>query len=540
LPEATPRRAAQTHTAFDRWPCDEASRLAERVRNYPPERPVIFESGFGPSGLPHLGTMSEVLRPSYVRHAFELTAGSRPTRLIVFIDDMDGLRKVPESVPRRDEWRRYLGQPVSRIPDPFGCCASFSAHMVGLLRKFLAPVEVDYELLHSSEMYASGRFDDALRAILAKHDDIIRIVTPTLRPENRPGWSPFMPICPACRQVNSTRVTAYHVDRASVEFSCERDFGGAHGCGHRAERSVLGGAAKVQWKVDWALRWYVLQVDYELYGKDLIDSARLSGQILRLLGGEPPLGFPFELFLDEAGHKVSKSVGRGVTAEQWQRYAPIEVLKYFLLLNPRRARKLFVESIPQYVDEYLEALREYARAAGTEERRNSPLEFVLQSSSPRRFNSEVGFAMVMNLVPALGNADRALIWSYLTRYDPKVEADPDTRRLAGTLVDCAINYYRDFIEPTKQPYLPNESECEQLQKLVAFLTAHPGASAEEIEKHIYDLGREYYPKPGNIFPLLYRVLLGQERGPRLGSFIQLATPARIVELLNASLGSRAA
>ena len=521
--------------SFDLWPYEEARKLVDRAQGYQPGRPVIFESGFGPSGLPHLGTMCEVLRPAYVRRALENVGDGRPARLIVFIDDIDGLRKVPESVPHRDEWKRYLGQPVARIPDPFGCCKSFADHMIDLLSKFLAPVEVDLELARASEMYASGRFDDALKLMLDKREDIIRVITPTLREENRAGWSPFMPICPACGQVNSTRVVAYHPDRAAVEFSCERDFGGAHGCGHRAEQSVLGGNAKVGWKVDWALRWYVLKVDYELYGKDLIDSARLSGQILRLLGGKPPIGFPFEMFLDEEGHKISKSVGRGVTVDDWQRYAPIEVLKYFLLLSPRRARKLFIETIPQYVDEYLDALREYARADNVEARRNMALEFVLQSRSSRRFDSSLTYSMTMNLVAALGSSDRDLIWKYLTRYDPAIAGDAETEALGRTLMDCALNYYADFIEPTKKRYAPNNSEREQLKKLIEFLEANPDAPGDEIEKKIYDLGREYYPKPGNIFPLLYRVLLGQDRGPRLGAFIRLATPARVVELLNASL-----
>src|SRR5260370_19576622 len=221
---------------------------------------------------------------------------------------MDGLRKVPESVPNREQMAAYIGQPVSRIPDPFGCCQSFSAHMVGMLVDFLKPVAVEYELMRSSETYAGGLFDAGLQLILEKHEEVIKIIAPTLRKENSQHWSPFLPICPSCGQVNSTLVTAYHPERDSVAFSCERTFGGSHGCGFRGVQSVLGGKAKVQWKVDWALRWFALRVDYELYGKDLIDSARLSGQILRLLGGRPPLGFAYEMLLDEEGHKVSKSV----------------------------------------------------------------------------------------------------------------------------------------------------------------------------------------------------------------------------------------
>ena len=524
--------------AAELWPREEARRLAERVAAYEPARPVIFQSGFGPSGLPHLGTMAEILRPSFVRKAFHLIEPSRPSRLIVFIDDLDGLRKVPENVPNREDVDRYLGMPVSKIPDPFGCCASFADHMIGQLGGFLAPVEVEYELMRAGEMYSSGRFDEGLKLILEKHAEIIAIIAPTLREENRAGWSPFMPICPNCGQVVERAVTAYHPDRASIEFTCEKSAGGRPGCGFSGEQSVLGGMAKVQWKVDWALRWYVLKVDYELYGKDLTDSARLSGQILRVMGGRPPLGFPFEMFLDEEGHKVSKSVGRGVTVEQWTRYAPIEVLKFFLLLNPRRARKLFLEAIPQYVDEYLDAVREYA-AASEEQRRESVLEFVIQSTTPRRFNSSLSFGLMMNLVAALGSSDRDFIWKYLVRYDASIAGDPETEAMGRALMQCALNFYRDFIEPTKKLYTPSDAERVQLKNLETYLRENRDVSAEDIEKKIYDLGRENYDKPGKIFPLLYRSILGQERGPRLGAFVRLATPARIVELLDATIARTA-
>jgi lysyl-tRNA synthetase, class I len=517
------------------WPYEEARRLAERVASYEPSRPVVYQSGFGPSGLPHLGTMGEVLRPSYVKHAFKLLGYDRPERFVVFIDDMDGLRKVPENIPNREACAAHLGKPVSRIPDPFGDCHdSFAAHIISLLGGFLAPVEVDYELMRSSEVYASGMFDDALRIVLANHARITAIVAPTLREENRAGWSPIMPICPNCGQVNSTLVTAYHPERGTVEFSCERSVGVTDGCGLRGEQTILGGHAKAQWKVDWALRWYVLKVDYELYGKDLIDSARISGQIVKLLGGRPPLGFPFEMYLDEEGHKVSKSVGRGVTVDQWVRYAPIEVLKYFLILNPRRARKLFLEAIPQYVDEYLDVLREWS-GLGEAERLNSPLQFVLQSSSARRFNSSITFSLIMNLVPAVSSNDDALIWNYLVSYDPQIASDPETERLARTLMECAINFYRDFVEATKKPYVPVDGERDQLRTLSAFLGNNPDAEAEAIEKAIYDIGRANYDKPGKVFPLLYRVLLGQERGPRLGAFIRLATPAKIAQAIDTAL-----
>ncbi len=290
----------------------------------------------------------------------------------------------------------------------------------------------------------------------------------------------------------------------------------------------------MQWKVDWALRWYVLKVDYELYGKDLTDSARLSGQILRVLGGRPPLGFPFEMFLDEEGHKVSKSVGRGVTVDQWTRYAPIEVLKYFLLLNPRRARKLFLEAIPQYVDEYLDAVRAYA-AASEEQRRESLLEFVIQSTTPRRFNSALSFGLMMNLVAALGSSDRDFIWNYIVRYDPSIAGDPETEKMGRALMECALNFYRDFIEPTKHDLHADGCGARATENARGVSARKSRRERRRNRKKIYDLGRENYDKPGKIFPLLYRSLLGQERGPRLGAFIRLATPARIVELLDATL-----
>jgi lysyl-tRNA synthetase class 1 len=516
------------------WPYEEARRLLARG----PARPdaFIFEAGFGPSGLPHLGTMAEILRPSFVRHALRLLAPQRPSRLIVFIDDMDGLRKVPENVPNRERTEEFLGRPVSAIPDPFGCCESFADHMIGLLREFLRPLALEYELMRSSDTYKSGAFNQVLHLILIKHREIIDLMTPTLRDENRAGWSPFLPLCPRCGQINSTRVTAYHTDRDTVEFACDRTFGNARPCGFSGEQSVLGGRAKVQWKVDWALRWRVLGVDYELYGKDLIDSARLSGQIVRLLGGEPPLGFPFEMFLDEQGRKVSKSIGRGVTVEQWQRYAPIEALKYFLFVNPRRARRLFLGAIPQYVDEYLDELRAYAAADAEDKRLESALNFVLSANSPRRFNSELSFSLIMNLASALGTSDRELMWSYLTRYDPGLVADEDTRTMAQTLLDCALNFRRDYLEPALSAYEPQAEDRLIAERLIAFLTSAPNASAQEIETSIYDIGRALFPeKPGKVFQPLYRMIMRQDRGPRLGAFIRLATPQRVVAILKQRL-----
>ena len=470
----SPRWRQQTQSELYLWPYEEARRVADRVWRYEPGRPAIFQSGFGPSGMPHLGTMAEVLRPSYVRKAFEQLKRSganpliAPSRLIVFIDDMDGLRKVPENIPNREattalSGRAGLAHPrsIRRLPS-----VSFAAHMMSLLGKFLAPVEIEYELMQSTEMYGERRIRRGAeadpRAPSADHPrSSRRRCARRIAPDGRP----IMPVCPQCGQINSTLVTAYHPDRATVEFSCERSFGGAHRCGFKGEQSCSAARPRSRWKVDWALRWYALKVDYELYGKDLIDSARLSGQILKVLGGRPPIGFPFEMFLDEEGHKVSKSVGRGVAVDQWRRYAPIEVLKYFLLLNPRRARKLFLEAIPQYVDEYLDALRAWSAA---DDARAAQFAARLGDSEHGARALRLGVELRHDHEPGLGAGHRG------SRADLELSRPATIRRSRATpkpsgwrkaLMECALNFYRDFIEPTKQRYMPQAAERDQLRAL---------------------------------------------------------------------------
>ena len=363
------RNQTSTHRA---WPFQEAAQIVKQ-RQPSEDRPVLFETGFGPSGFPHLGHFSEGVRTSWVRNACEYLYELK-TRLLCFSDDMDALRKVPSNFPQPDMLAAHLGKPVHAIPDPFGCCTSFGDHMNAKLCEFFDASGFDYEFQSSREAYVRGDFDEGLSILLAKAEEVRQIIVPTLREQNRQHWSPFFPICPNCGSIMATRVTAYHPSRGTVSFTCDLDTGHYTGCGASGEQSVFGGNAKVGWKVDWALRWYSYEVDYEMYGKDLVDSVRQSSRIVRLMGKQPPVGLCYEFFLDEEGRKVASSTGRmGVTVDAWKKYAPIESLLFFLFQNPKRAKRLHWDIVPKCVDDYLDALRNYPDVAETAASRTSPM-----------------------------------------------------------------------------------------------------------------------------------------------------------------------
>ena len=363
------RNQTNTHRA---WPFQEAAQIVKQ-RQPSEDRPVLFETGFGPSGFPHLGHFSEGVRTSWVRHACEYLYGLK-TRLLCFSDDMDALRKVPSNFPQPDMLAAHLGKPVHAIPDPFGCYTSFGDHMNAKLCEFFDASGFDYEFQSSREAYVRGDFDEGLSILLDKAEEVRQIIVPTLREQNRQHWSPFFPICPNCGSIMATRVTAYHPSRGTVSFTCDLNTGHYTGCGESGEQSVLGGNAKVGWKVDWALRWYAYEVDYEMYGKDLVDSVRQSSRIVRLMGKQPPVGLCYEFFLDEEGRKVASSTGRmGVTVDAWKKYAPIESLLFFLFQNPKRAKRLHWDIVPKCVDDYLDALRRYPDVAEEEQSRTGPV-----------------------------------------------------------------------------------------------------------------------------------------------------------------------
>ncbi len=511
------------------WPFAEAAALSAEHGPFAPDAVVRFETGFGPSGLPHIGTFSEVARTTWVRRAFEALTGLK-TELIAFSDDMDGLRKVPLNIPNPEKVAPHLGKPLSSIPDPFGCCESYSAHMNRKLCDFLDAFGFSYRFQSSTAAYRAGHFDEGLRRIAKNHEAIRGIITATLREENRQNWSPFMPVCPACGRVYTTRVVQVDGDAGTLDFVCDGAFGDVRGCGHAGTLPVTGGHAKVGWKVDWALRWFSYGIHYEMYGKDLIESAKLSGRICRELGKKPPAGLFYEMFLDENGEKISKSVGRGLTVDTWMEYAPVESLLYYIFQNPRKAKRLYFGMIPKVVDDYLEELRRYPQAP--EETRPDLAVWHVFAGDPPPYACSVSFSTVNNLVSALGTDDADLLYSYLARYD---ESTTQYRRTVEDLVQKSLAYYRDFILPTKVYVRPDDAWRPLFEELLDRLRSAEGLDAEHLHAIPFDIAKSRGMEPPAFFSAFYKAVLGQERGPRFGAFVQLVGVPTMVAMLEKAL-----
>jgi len=493
------------------WPFDEARRLMERLDKRPSQKGyVLFETGYGPSGLPHIGTFGEVVRTTMVRHAF-MQISDLPTRLFAFSDDMDGLRKVPENVPNQEILAKHLGKPLTSVPDPFGTHESFGHHNNARLHAFLDQFGFDYEFQSSTECYRSGRFDAALLKILERYDDIIGVILPTLGEERRQTYSPFLPICPQSGRVLQVPVIARDIAAGTITYRDEN--------GSSVEVPVTGGRCKLQWKADWAMRWAALDVDYEMSGKDLIDSVRLSGRICRILDGAPPEGFTYELFLDENGEKISKSRGNGIAVEEWLRYAPPESLALFMFQQPRRAKRLYFDVIPKHVDDYL-AFRRQVHDQTPAEQAENPAWHIHGGHVPGD-DVPLGFSMLLNLASVCHTEDKAVLWGFISRYAPG--AAPETSPLLDHLVGYAVNYYRDFVKPAKHYRPPTDSERAAFEELAGFLSnMDRNADAEAIQTEIYEIGKRHAFDPlRDWFRALYEVLLGQSQGPRMGSFVAL-------------------
>ena len=424
------------------WPFAEARALLKRLDNGLPEKGcVLFETGYGPSGLPHIGTFAEVARTSMVRHAFEVMTGL-PTRLFAFSDDMDGLRKVPDNIPNPEIIEPHLGKPLTRVPDPFGTHDSFGAHNNARLRAFLDDFGFDYEFMSSTECYAAGMFDETLLAILRNYDKVTGVILPTLGPERRATYSPFLPVDGKSGQVLQAKVLETDPDAGTVVYE-DLD-------GDKVEIPVTGGRCKLQWKADWAMRWVALGVDYEMSGKDLIDSVRLSGSICRILGAAPPCGFTYEMFLDDQGAKISKSKGNGLAVEEWLRYAPQESLSQFMFQKPTQARRLYFDVIPKNVDDYLAHLASYP-AQEPDKQINNPVWHIHAGRPPSEDatgTTSVSYNLLLNLVGVCHTEDKAVLWHFINRSRP--DATPDNAPMLDRLVGYAINYYRDFVRPAKK------------------------------------------------------------------------------------------
>jgi len=498
------------------WPFEEARRLIQRLEKLKvgQGKTVIFETGYGPSGLPHIGTFGEVARTSMVRHAFEvLTEGKWKTRLICFSDDMDGMRKVPDNVPNKEMLQQHLNKPLTSVPDPFGKYESFAHHNNAMLRAFLDRFGFDYEFYSATACYRSGRFDATLLKMLEVYDKVKEIILPTLGPERRATYSPFLPICPRTGRVLQVPTLERNPDKGTIVYldpeTCEK-----------VETAVTGGHVKCQWKADWALRWTALGVDYEMAGKDLMDSVTLSSKICRVLGGTPPEGFIYELFLDEKGQKISKSIGNGLTIDEWLTYATPESLALFMYQKPKSAKRLYFDVIPRAVDEYLQLLAAYP-AQGPKEKLDNPA-WHIHAGSPPEAELPISYGLLLNLVAASNAEDKSVLWGFIRRHAP--EATPERYPVLDQLAEYAVAYYRDFVRPTKKYRLPDKTERHALEVLEKELgNAAPDASAEDLQNIVYEVGKAngFADRLRDWFRAIYEVLLGQSQGPRFGSFIEL-------------------
>ena len=512
------------------WPFEEARKLVERLEKSPKDE-VIFETGYGPSGLPHIGTFGEVARTAMVRHAFEtLTGGSIKTRLICFSDDMDGFRKVPTNLPNQEMLAGYINKPLTSVPDPFETHESFAHHNNARLRAFLDQFGFDYEFMSATETYKSGRFDQTLLTMLKNYDAVMDIILPTLGPDRRATYSPFLPVCPRTGNVLQEPMIARDVTAGTVTYIDPETK-------EEVTTPVTGGHVKCQWKADWALRWVALGVDYEMAGKDLIDSVKLSSRIARALGATPPEGFNYELFLDKDGAKISKSKGNGLTIEEWLSYASPESLALYMFQAPKKAKRLHFDVIPKAVDEYLTFV-EKAHEAEPEALIENPA-WHLHAGKVPEAASPVPFAMLLNLVSASNAETPDILWGFINAYAP--DASPEKNPKLDQLVSYAIRYFHDFVKPTKTYRLADEKEAAALKDLVTQLKAlGEGEDGETYQTLVYQIGKDHgFENLRDWFKAIYQVLLGQDQGPRFGNFIELygvgRTEALIEQALNGEL-----
>ncbi len=499
------------YVASKAWPFEEARKVVARIGGKMPAKGhVLFETGYGPSGLPHIGTFGEVARTSMVRYAFEQISDV-PTRLICFSDDMDGLRRVPDNIPNGAILLPHLKKPLTDVPDPFGEHSSFGAHNNARLRAFLDAFGFQYEFFSSTEMYRSGKFDAALLNVLKNYDAVINVVLPELGEERRKTYSPFLPVCARTGRVLEVPVEEVHPASGTIVYRDED--------GSLVETPVTGGRCKLQWRADWAMRWAALDVDYEMSGKDLISSVQMGSRICRAIGGRPPEALSYELFLDENGERISKSRGNGLTINEWLRYASPESLQLYMFQKPRTAKRLHFDVIPKAVDEYIAHLDAYAGQTPAEQLSN-PVWHVHRGSPPRE-EVPVSFSMLLNLASASNSSHSSVLWGFIARYLPGVQ--PAAHPILNRMVVYAVAYYHDFVLPAKKYRQPTDQERAAMYDLAARLAAlDAGASAEQLQTLVFETGKAHgFANLRDWFRALYEVLLGQSQGPRMGSFIAL-------------------
>jgi len=507
------------------WPFVEAKKLEKRISEKKKEE-CIFQTGYGPSGLPHIGTFGEVLRTSMVIKAFQKIS-EIPTKLLVFSDDMDGLRKVPLNVPNQTMMEEHIDKPLSSIPDPFSKFESFSENNNNRLIEFLNKFDFNFEFKSSTKHYKTGTFNSGLEAIFDNYEKILNIILPTLRSERRKTYSPFLPICKSTGKVLQVKIDNLDKKNKKVEFF--------NPITNKKEiASIFNGECKLQWKVDWAMRWYVLDVDYEMNGKDLIESFVLSSKINRIIGGRPPNNFTYELFLDEKGEKISKSIGNGITVDNWLDFSPRESLELFMFQNPTRAKRLYFDVIPKMTDEYLKYRKDY-NSLEDGERLKSPIWFLNNKEKDFKILDNFSFNMILNLASVCNAESPGILWGFLENYYKDINRKE--LPLIQKLLEYGVNYYKNFVLPQKKYRSPNNLEIEGFTKVIKVLKdLDEDCQPEDIQTKIYEIGMLLkYENLKDWFSAFYQVILGQDQGPRLGSFIKFYGIKKTIGLLEEKL-----
>ncbi|WP_420557158.1 lysine--tRNA ligase [Roseovarius sp.] len=511
------------------WPFEEARRLLKRYEKAPPEKGyVLFETGYGPSGLPHIGTFGEVLRTTMIRHAFQQISDI-PTRLFCFSDDLDGMRKVPGNVPNQEMLKEHLQKPLTSVPDPFGEFESFGHHNNAMLRRFLDTFGFEYEFYSATDFYKSGQFDETLLRAAERYDDIMKVMLKSLREERQQTYSIFLPLHPETGRV--LYVPMKNVDAAKGEITFDDEDG------REWTLPVTGGNVKLQWKPDFGARWAALGVDFEMYGKDHSTNTPIYDKICEILGTPAPEHFTYELFLDDNGQKISKSSGNGISIDEWLTYASSESLSYFMYQKPKTAKRLFFDVIPRAVDEYHQQLRAYPGqdAAG---KLNNPVHHIHNGDVPES-RMVVSFAMLLNLASVAGAEDKETLWGFINRYAP--DASPETHPDLDAAAGFAVKYYEDFVAPTKTYRAPTDLEREALTDLRDQLASYDGPVEDEaLQSIVYAVGRDRFDPLRDWFKALYETLLGASQGPRFGGFIALYGVDETVALIDRALAGELA
>ena len=515
------------------WPFKEAEQIIKRhggLENFkvPSKGHILLETGYGPSGLPHIGTFGEVIRTTMVRNSL-MSLIDCPTKLIAFSDDMDGLRKVPDNVPNKNMLKKYIGKPLTSIPDPFEKYESFGHHNNAKLRSFLDEFKFDYNFVSSTEQYTNGFFDNTIIEILQNYEKILEIILPTLRKERKITYSPFLPISKKTGNVLQIKIDEYKPKDNSIIYTEPLN-------NKKVEVLVTGGNCKLQWKVDWAMRWMALGVDYEMCGKDLTESVDLASKICKAVGKKSPVNLIYEMFLDEKGEKISKSVGNGISVDQWLRYGSPESLSLFMYQKPKSAKKLFFDVIPKTVDEYISHCNSYDRLED-HKKFDSPV-WHIHSGKQINFKSDITFNSLTNLVSICNTSDKNIIWGFINQYDASI--NPQNNTQFDNLIDYSINYYNDFVLPNKK-YLNIDDSNKAVFKNIRDVLKNKineNTSAEEIQTLLYEVGKKNeFQNLKEFFKLVYQVLLGQEQGPRLGSFIKLYGVDETIKIIDQKLKS---